>query len=86
MVVLSLLSAGSDYSTTTATVTFDSSVGEFFFNIPILTDGVLERTEDFTATISSLDADVLLNLTSTTIIITDIDGNLPLNYVLCLMY
>ena len=85
MVVLSLLSAGSDYNTTTATVVFSRTVGEFLLSIPILTDAVLESTEEFTATLSSSDTDVLFNLTSTTILIVDIDGNLPLNFGLCLL-
>ncbi|MBD2568895.1 Calx-beta domain-containing protein [Anabaena lutea] len=63
--------AGSDYSNTTGTLTFNPGVTTQVINIPILNDSINEANETFTLTLTSPTNASLGTKTSTTTTITD---------------
>lgn len=67
--------AGSDYAVTQTTLSWaDGETGDKTFAIPIVNDGVVERTETFSVTLSSSDPAALGATTTEAITIVDDDG------------
>ena len=70
------LSAGSDYSSISSTLTLTSSMAMVEFSIPIVDDSIVESDEQFTVVLSSSDPNVLTSVNQATVTIVDNDGEL----------
>ena len=75
--------AGTDYTDTTVTLTFDATIATQMVAVSILDDNVVEDTEFINLTLTSVDSAVTLNPPTARIDIEDIDSELRLchNYI-----
>ena len=72
-----LLSAGSDYSSISSTLTLTSSTTMVEVSIPIIDDSVVEMDEQFTVVLSSSDPSVVISANyHATVTIVSNDGKL----------
>ena len=67
-------SACSDYTSTTADITFEVGSTRLIVAVPITDDNDVENVEIFTATLSSLESNVIIGYGIATLRIVDNDG------------
>ena len=75
--------AGMDYTAVSRTLTFNAVISTQMVTIPILDDLIVEHSEMFTLALTSTDHAVILDPSSSSVTIEDVDGELlQVRYVL----
>ena len=73
---LSTIPAGTDYTDTTVTLTFDAIISTQMVTVSIIDDNVVEDTEFINLALTSVDNAVMLNPATNRIYIEDVDSEL----------
>ena len=68
--------AGMDYTAVSRNLTFNAVISTQMVTIPILDDIIVERSEMFTLALTSTDHAVILDPSSSSVTIEDVDGEL----------